>query len=514
MGSDISSLEIHTNAVEWLSETEPVIATVMMMLRHRRGRADKSPLTNLRLRAADPARARRQSCSSRSSRKHAPHPRPPADALDAPSAAPDGCLARLDTVTLAPPIALTHGHRALRPAPAPHLRLAPLWHAAQHSQTSPSRRPSLPHPCTAHRAPRPAPAPHLCLHTAAAALSRRLSAADLELALALASVVESGRRHRRARVGESGWTPPSRRRVGESAWASETQHEHGTLESGAGERDIEPSAGIDAMGGASGTGAARDAAHAAFSLAMPPRWLRQRGGGGGSVGCSEGEGHCRAAEWTLRRVHVGGAHSSEVVSVAGRRRLSNATIPPQITAFRALHRSKTQREGEKTILYVLRKIRFIRKQIGLGLVKLPVAGHLVQQKDAGGEKAGPQQSDIALVQLKGNQESRRIVCAGGAVVVKGESVTSVTLVTMPKTVIVREFNLQSQVHGHWKGATWWQSRPYQKIMETVRISSCSHFNNSERDIFGTVFRILWHTSVRYSTELERGIAEITGNTSK
>jgi hypothetical protein len=52
-----------------------------------------------------------------------------------------------------------------------------------------------------------------------------------------------------ARVSDSGRTPPSRQRVGESAWASETQHEHGTLESGAGERDIEPSAGIDVMGG-------------------------------------------------------------------------------------------------------------------------------------------------------------------------------------------------------------------------------------------------------------------------
>ncbi|KAJ7827342.1 hypothetical protein B0H14DRAFT_3720864 [Mycena olivaceomarginata] len=112
------------------------------------------------------------------------------DALDAPSAAPDGCLARLDTVTLAPPIALTRGHRTLPPrtctTPAPrtpvarHSTLSDITFAPPFAPTLAHRAPHLHRTCTA-------PAPHLRLvplHTAAAALSRRLSAADLELALA------------------------------------------------------------------------------------------------------------------------------------------------------------------------------------------------------------------------------------------------------------------------------------------------------------------------------------------
>ncbi|KAJ7339797.1 hypothetical protein DFH08DRAFT_963845 [Mycena albidolilacea] len=91
----------------------------------------------------------------------------------------------LSDVTLAPPIALMHAHRALHPAPAPHLCLAPLWHAARHSQTSTFVPPIAPTPVD--HAPCPAPAQHLRLiplHAAAAALSCRLSAADLQLALA------------------------------------------------------------------------------------------------------------------------------------------------------------------------------------------------------------------------------------------------------------------------------------------------------------------------------------------
>ncbi|KAJ7858264.1 hypothetical protein B0H14DRAFT_2577881 [Mycena olivaceomarginata] len=279
MGSDISSLEIHTNAVEWLSETEPVIATVMMMLRHRRGRADKSPLTNLLISPSftKPARwtlpVASTSCrpsesteASRAARGHLEnmllildllH-----DALVAPSAAPDGCLARLDTVTLAPPIALTHGHRALRPAPAPHLRLAPLWHAAQHSQTSPSRRPSHPRPCTAPRAP------HLhrtCACTpppprSAAASAPRTSSSRSRSPASPTGIESAGRGVRP--------TPPSRlesasqgghhRRGDESAnrpGRVKRSTSTGRWRAARARGDIEPSAGIDAMGGRRESGA-------------------------------------------------------------------------------------------------------------------------------------------------------------------------------------------------------------------------------------------------------------------
>ncbi|KAJ7320956.1 hypothetical protein DFH08DRAFT_1034038 [Mycena albidolilacea] len=103
-----------------------------------------------RLQAADPARARRQvvqleviqkTCFSSSTSCITPStpcpPRQMAALLDS----------TLSDVTFVPPIALTPTHRTPRPAPAPQLCLAPL-------------------------------------HAVAAALSHRLSTADLELALA------------------------------------------------------------------------------------------------------------------------------------------------------------------------------------------------------------------------------------------------------------------------------------------------------------------------------------------
>ncbi|KAJ7303657.1 hypothetical protein DFH08DRAFT_825752 [Mycena albidolilacea] len=92
-------------------------------------------------------------------------------------------------------------------------------------------------------------------------------------------------------------TPPSRQRVGESAWASETQHEHGTLESGAGEKNIERSAGIDAMGGRRQSGVDIDATR----VEAHGREGRQAQHGhrrdGGSARGEPSAGHCRAA-WT------------------------------------------------------------------------------------------------------------------------------------------------------------------------------------------------------------------------
>ncbi|KAJ7304907.1 hypothetical protein DFH08DRAFT_1002490 [Mycena albidolilacea] len=132
-----------------------------------------------------------KSCSSKSSRKRAPHSRPPARRPRRPVRR----AGRLPRSTRHRHPRTTHRSHARAPGTAPCTCTAPA------PRTPVARRSTLSDitfappfaPTPAHRAPRPAPrtctapAPHLRLvplHTAAAALSRRLSAVDLELALA------------------------------------------------------------------------------------------------------------------------------------------------------------------------------------------------------------------------------------------------------------------------------------------------------------------------------------------
>ncbi|KAJ7310691.1 hypothetical protein DFH08DRAFT_823065 [Mycena albidolilacea] len=103
------------------------------------------------------------------------------DTFNAPSAAPDGCLTRLDTLRRHSRTAHRSHARAPCPAPAPHTPVA--CRSAPSDVTFVLPIALMPAHCT----PCPAPAPHLRLaplHAVAAALSRHLSAADLELALA------------------------------------------------------------------------------------------------------------------------------------------------------------------------------------------------------------------------------------------------------------------------------------------------------------------------------------------
>ncbi|KAF8133110.1 hypothetical protein K438DRAFT_1787713 [Mycena galopus ATCC 62051] len=160
--------------------------------------------------------------------------------------------------------------------------------------------------------------------------------------------------------------------------------------------------------------------------------------------------HCmrrpRRRRGLLHRVYVGGAHSSEVVQVArGRRRahrsdvapercflgsktesnalmhlgrtnifgkpdslavqcmrLSNATIPPPKNSIPSSTSVPDPKGGCKDHPIGLTEDSVHKKSRLVGILK-------TQE----GEKAGPHQSDITVVQLKRNQESRKMVCAEG-----------------------------------------------------------------------------------------------------